>query len=90
MVGNSILRSTPLQRKQQANDHRQEDDRAVQIKLLQPFPEANGQRLRTLRRVVEQGDESNGDGANGQIDVETPSPREGIGKNAANQRPYNF
>ena len=79
-----VLAATPLERKKQAYDHRQEDDRAVDIKLLQLLlPAASGKCLSSASSwVVEQHDKEESDGSDWQIDVEAPSPAHSIGEGA--------
>lgn len=80
--------ATPSQRKKQADDHRQENDRAVNVELLQlvlpSFLEVLC--LRVLGWMVEELDEGHCDGTDWQVDVEAPSPGHFVGKSTAHER----
>ena len=88
-VGPWVLRAAPLESEKQADDHRQEDDRAVDIELLDvlaPASVAKALCAGLLGGVVEEHDEGDGHRADWEVDVEAPAPRELVGEGSSHKR----
>lgn len=77
-----------MESEKKADDHWQEDDRAVNVELfdiLAPAAIAEALRARLLGGVVEEGDEGEGDRADGKVDVEAPAPCELVREGSSHQ-----
>jgi hypothetical protein len=77
-----VLASAPLQREQQADDGRQKQSRAVEIKLLELLPPCRFRLLAPAVDLEKWNDEGRRDSAEGQVDVETPAPSQVVGKSS--------
>ncbi len=85
----AVLGAAPLQRQQQTDNGWDEDSGAVRVKLPQLLEHRQVADLVAARRVEEEGDADDSDGANGQVDVEAPAPRDLVGEDAAQKRAGN-
>lgn len=86
-VAPSILRATPLQSQDEAHNGGDEDCRAEEIDLKDALHDGHAQSVvRVAVDVQQEGDDEHGEAADGEVDVEAPSPGDLLGEGTAEER----
>ncbi|GJC89739.1 hypothetical protein ColLi_12577 [Colletotrichum liriopes] len=82
-----VLGAAPLQSEDQADDGGEEDGGADEVELQDALDESLAQGVVLFADGQEEEDEDHGNAADGQVDVEAPSPGRLLREDAAEQRP---
>ena len=85
-VAPGVARAAPLQRQEQADDGGDEEGGADGVELPQLLLQRQVAAARDAGRLEEEEDAGDGDGADGQVDVEAPTPADVIGEGSTEQR----
>lgn len=84
-----VHRTTPLESKKKADDTRNEEDGALQIKGEDLVLDGGLLEASLAGEVEEENKEQGGNGTKGEVDVEAPSPGQAISEGAAHERTGN-
>lgn len=86
-VAPSILRATPLQGQDETHNGGDEDGRAEEIDFENTLQDSHAQSgVRVAVDVQQEDDNEHGEAADGEVDVETPSPGDLLGEDTAEER----